>query len=110
MHFQGQKFSKQIVDLDGNTFDNCKFHHCQFRYKGTGDTMMQYCEIVKCDLTFAENAEQMIWFLQRLYQEGGVYGKGFVDKLIDHIKAGPQHRQQSSENPYGFVVNSENKK
>lgn len=34
MHYQGQQFSNQLVQLDGNQFDNCRFSNVVFQYAG----------------------------------------------------------------------------
>jgi hypothetical protein len=90
MHFEGQKFTKQIVDLDGNTFDNCKLFDCTLRFSGRAPIAVNHCEIAGCKFMLGDSAMLTATFLKAIYHGFGESGRTMVEQLFAEIRRQPE--------------------
>jgi hypothetical protein len=97
MHFEGRRFVKQIVDLDGNTFEACKLIDCTLRFSGEAPTRISRCEITGCILGLDDRALLTVKFLKAMHGGLGNWGRNCVEELFDKIR-GPQQGPAASPN------------
>ena len=61
---KGQSFTKQEVNLDGKSHQNCTFNECRLVYRG-GPARMVSCYISgNCEWKFEDAASYVLQFLQ----------------------------------------------
>ena len=103
MHFEAQKFTTQIVDLDGNTFDNCRLIDCTLRFSGRAPTRINRCEITRCVLSLDDQALLTVKFLRALHGGLGALGAAWVEDLFAKIRAPqPPHPPELPRNAVPF--------
>jgi hypothetical protein len=89
MKFENQKFRNQNVDLDANSFKNCRFDDVVLVYRGGHPPDLVGCKFGNFKMLFAEAAGNTVLFMKALYKGGFVQ---VIDQTIDNIrgKAGNQ--------------------
>src|SRR5690349_11892053 len=90
MHFEGQKFTKQMVDLDGNIFDNCKLLDCTLRFSGRAPIAVNQCEVAGCKFMLGDGAMLTATFLKAIYHGFGAAGRRTVEQLFAEIRRAPE--------------------
>jgi hypothetical protein len=69
--FKAQKFSKQTIILDGNSFEACEFKGCTLVYNGISEVKLLGSQLEDCQWSFDGPAARTLQFMQALYQAGG---------------------------------------
>jgi hypothetical protein len=89
MKFENQTFTNQNVNLDANSFENCKFYDVVLVYHGGQPPNLVDCEFGNFKILFAEAAGNTVLFMKALYEGGFAQ---VIDQTIDNIrgKAGDQ--------------------
>lgn len=83
---KNQTFSDQTVDMDGNTYDGCKFERCVLRYSGNRSVQLNGCRFEGCTLSLDGAAANTIGYLAAIHQGLGDWGKNNVENLIKAIR------------------------
>ena len=91
--------SNQIVDLDGNEFDEVTFHNCKMRYSAIENFKMAHCHLYNCVWELAGHASQTVGFLKTLWNEMGEHGCNLVSDLFAQITAGAMGQRTGRAEP-----------
>jgi len=86
MNFERRRFTKQIIDLDGNTFEDCKLIDCTLRFSGQAATRIDRCEITGCILGLDDRALLTVKFLKAVHGGLGSWGRNCVEELFEKIR------------------------
>jgi hypothetical protein len=82
--FRNKTFTRETIDLDGNTYDNCTFDNCKLVYRGTGEVkFLNDCSITTPVLTFDGAAGRTLGFLKALYPSGF---RPIIERVINTIR------------------------
>ncbi|MEM7427441.1 MAG: hypothetical protein AAF441_15205 [Pseudomonadota bacterium] len=73
--FEGEKFSRETIKLDGSEFVKCAFTDCAFVYAGGSPPGISGCNFDRCTWQFAGEAANTLAFLS------GFYNGGFADLI-----------------------------
>lgn len=66
MQHTNEKFEGVVVELDGNSYDNCVFHNVVFHYSG-GDLQMNNCAIDRFSFQFGGALANGLYAIQQLF-------------------------------------------
>lgn len=88
MRYIHRVFRHETIDLDGNTFEDCKFVECKLVFRAYERVYFNRCTFTECDWTFGGPAETTFVFLRDLYHGLGYEGMNLVDAMVSGIKAG----------------------
>jgi len=80
-----QQFADQTVELDGTTYERCRFERCLLVYRGGDVPGLIHCEFHDCEWRFDAAAARTLAFLAGL-AEGGL-GE-LVDATLESIRNG----------------------
>ena len=80
MEFVDQSFEGVTVELDGNTYRNCRFLNVVFQYAG-GPVEMSDCHIDRFSFQFGGDLAQGLFTLYQLFGTEGMFTilRGFID-------------------------------
>jgi hypothetical protein len=89
MRYEHEVFENRYIELDGNSYRDCKFLGCQLIFFGTAGVDLYDCLFRECHWSFQGNAGITLGFLAALYQ-GASPGsdRNLLDELVDAIKTG----------------------
>lgn len=73
--FKAKSFQTCLVDLDGSSFDDCRFSGCQMVYSGGTPPVLANCQFDGCQWSFAGEAANTIAVMS------GFYNGGFEDLI-----------------------------
>jgi len=91
--------SNQIVDLDGNEFDEVTFQNCKMRFSGKmGNLMLRHCVFCACEWAFDLHATQTVGFLKSLWN-GGANGRNLVSDVFAQITDGAMGQRAANATP-----------
>jgi hypothetical protein len=89
MEFRSQVFEQQPVELDGNSYVDCKFLECTLTFSGVAGVSFDGCLFRRCRWNFEGAAATTLSFLNALnagIRDGS--GSSVFDALVDAIKDG----------------------
>ena len=80
MEFVDQSFEGVTVELDGNTYRNCRFRNVMFQYSG-GPVEMSDCHMDRISFQFGGNLAQGLFTLYQLFGTEGMLTilRGFTE-------------------------------
>lgn len=81
MHYQGEHFSNQLVQLDGNQFDGCRFTNVVFQYAG-GPIHLCGCRFEGFGWQFEGDLGRGLAVLGQLYGDNQAAALGQVARAI----------------------------
>lgn len=81
---KGQTFQGIPVVLDGSTFIDCHFDHCEMLLAGVLDPHMSNCQFTNCRWGFTGNLFTAITVMKKLHEEGGAE---VVEAMISAIRS-----------------------
>ena len=87
MHYENQHFDQTHVDLDGNSFTNCRFTNVVFRYAG-GPLDMTDCSMDRFSWQFGGDLARGLHALHQLYGTDLMLTilRGFTDPVEGEIQ------------------------
>jgi len=88
MKSKDKTFSNEDLDLDFNSFTNCKFVNCNMIYHGFGPIGMEGCSFTEVRWTFSDAAALTLNFMSSLYVGAGEGGRRLIEQTFENIKAG----------------------
>lgn len=86
--FVGETFERQVVEVDGRVYENCKFIECRIIFSGVEAVAFDDCTFVRCDWGFSGAAVNTLSYLSALYQGLGENGREMVDGIFDSVRLG----------------------
>lgn len=84
MKFNGKKFNKESVNLNGNEFDHCTFNNCKLIFNGVGSVTLTNNSFNDCAWIFEGPAADTVAFMKALYSMGGG-GKDLIVHTFNEI-------------------------
>ncbi len=86
MRYIKQSFSGEIVELDGNQFEDCTFTDCKLIFSALDRVSFNRCTFTECNWVFDGPAETTLSFLSDLYQGLGPEGRKLVELIVQGIR------------------------
>ena len=74
------------IDVDGNTYEDCRFERCVLRFSGEALPTFRRCRFVNADWQFVGAAATVVAFLSQIGQDFGPSGVELLDNLFQQIK------------------------
>ena len=82
-----QNFADQRVVMDGETFENCVFTHCQLIYSGGKNMHLVGCTFdAECTFHVEDAAARTMAFLRGAYHNMGPGGTRLVEETFNDIR------------------------
>jgi hypothetical protein len=78
----GNTYVSVKVELDGNSFEGCKFEDCILEFGATAPVSLVGNRIINCRWSFVGAAGDTIAFLRAITQDSGVDGEKFILSLF----------------------------
>ena len=78
-------FTRETVQLDGETFYDCDFQKCRLVYAGGEAPVFTQCRFEDCDWKFEESAARTLEHMKAVWNAGG---KQQLQGLIKEITSG----------------------
>ena len=75
-------FTRETLQLDGETYSNCEFKKCRLVYSGGEVPVFEACKFEDCDWRFEDAAGRTLEHLKVVWGAGG---KAVVQGLIKEI-------------------------
>lgn len=83
MKYKSQTFKETTIQLDGNTFELCKFIDCILEYSGGKPPSMVNCSLSNSSFAFIDQAGDTVQFMTAMYHGGF---KNVIEQTFDKIK------------------------
>lgn len=84
----GNSYTGVVVQLDNNSFSDCRFDGCRMVYSGLGPVSLQGCSFSNVSWEFAGGAQNTISFLSGIYNGMGEGGRVLVENTFAAIRGG----------------------
>jgi len=78
----GESYNHQTVQLDGETFTDCRFAECRLVYSGGPAPQFEGCRFDDCEWKFEDGAAQTLQALKLMW---GLGAKTAVQAIIKDI-------------------------
>src|ERR1700690_632871 len=91
--------SNQIVDLDGNEFDEVTFQNCKMRYSAITPFKMAHCHLYNCVWELSGHASETVGFLKTLWDGMGELGRDLVSDVFAQITDGAMGQRAANATP-----------
>jgi hypothetical protein len=85
MHYQGNTFKNERVELTGKHFHECRFENCELVYRGDRPPTFEDNEFIDSTFVFTDSAVRTIYFLSNMWH-AGKGGEEVVEKTFDDIR------------------------
>ena len=82
----GEQFADRRVELDGETFENCRFVRCEVVYSGGPLMSLIGCRFEGCAFVMEGAAKQTLAFLNVVYHGFGSFGLRMVEDIFNQIR------------------------
>ena len=89
MKISKNQFSNEEVVLDFHEYEACEFTNCRFVVLGYGPFVLNQCEVVNCEFTFAGPAASTIQTMSTIYHSLGDQGKQLIEGTFASIRNAP---------------------
>src|ERR1700687_817734 len=86
MKIKNQSFESDSVELDGNSFENCRFVNCMLIFRAKAPVQLTDCTFLDVRWNFLESAALTADFIRQLSQASGDYGKFTLVNTFPVIK------------------------
>ena len=83
-----QVFERQPLEVDGTTFERCKFKECRIIFSAIDNVTFKDCTFIACNWVFDGPAETMLDYLSALYHGLGPAGPTLVEDIFQGIRDG----------------------
>lgn len=83
-----EKFFRQDILVDGQSFYNCQFTECRIVFRATAPVQFDKCVFTQCEWVFDGPAENMLFYLTALATNLGVDAREMVMNLLNGIASG----------------------
>ena len=84
----GKTFEESLIELDGISFEQCRFVRCKLVYGGGVSVDFQDCSFEQCHWIFEGPADRTLVFLSSLYQGFGPEGRAIVEDIFESVRKG----------------------
>jgi hypothetical protein len=85
VNVEDSTFAHEPVQMDGNTYRNCRFEQCTLIYSGGEIPRLENNSFTECRWVFDGAALRTMAFLRDLYYYGGAGGRALVDSTFETI-------------------------
>lgn len=86
----GEKFGKQKVVIDGETYENCEFTDCTLIYRGGANVKISGCRFDNCKVGMEDAAERTLAMLRAIYHGFGDVGPRMIEDTFNVIRRPPE--------------------
>lgn len=83
MKYKNKPFNKVTVELDGNTFDTCKFKGCVLEFSGGKPPTITNCDLSDSSFSFTDQAADTVQFMKAMYHGGF---KEVIEETFEQIR------------------------
>lgn len=90
---ENNSYSGVKVNLDGQTFKDCKFDNCVLEFSATSPVSLVGCTFNDVRWVFEGPAALTIGFLKALYSGMGPPGQQLVEGVFKSIRSEPLHSE-----------------
>lgn len=85
---KNKSFADDTVELDNNTYQNCKFARCTLNYRGLGQVEIAGCSFEEPRFVFLDAAQRTLGFMNALYNGAGAGGKQLIEATFNNMRRG----------------------
>lgn len=93
--FVGKVFENARLEVDGSTYERCKFLRCRIGFSAIDTVVFKECVFTQCEWIFEGPAETTLAYLSALYRGLGAGGQQLVDGIFQGIRDGTVVSQTS---------------
>ena len=80
--FSNTNFANQIIHLDGNSFEGCKFKGCRLVYSGESIVSFNNCVFIDVKWEMKDAAARTADFLRAIYHGFGSEGRSIIETFL----------------------------
>ena len=84
----GKTFEESLIELDGISFEQCRFVRCKLVYGGGVEVDFKECSFEQCNWVFEGPADRTLVYLSSLYRGFGPAGRDIVEDIFESIRQG----------------------
>jgi len=85
--YKDTKFINQIINLDGNSFEGCKFEGCHLVYSGESIVSFNKCYFINIEWEMKDAAARTADFLRAIYHGFGSEGRNIIENFLSEANS-----------------------